>query len=198
MNDDFFGQDVDQAMLLSRYIECWGVPELRVQLSKSPSLHAIEIYYFPAKHPDDVNRFATAGLSQVSSLNGPNIATEWMMVLPSGLGGVSVDRVLQYVCDLLANHIEKSRNHDVPRVMLGSTYAPEQWTCNAVLFDEPRGEPEALMELVVGEKKITLQWVIPITDAEALEIQQKGIEVFDAAEAKSEYSLIDVNRPSYI
>ncbi|MGR6544808.1 hypothetical protein [Paenibacillus tundrae] len=54
-----------------------------------------------------------------------------------------------------------------------------------------RGGSESLEQIHVGQEKIPLLWVVPITLYEADLILNQGIEDFDALVESSHFSIID-------
>ncbi|WP_042169656.1 suppressor of fused domain protein [Paenibacillus gorillae] len=186
--------DIRRTIILGAFIKEWSMPEYRVILNQPDKAIHIEIYYFPAVSDNDVARFATVGLSGTLRSNGQPIYTEWMMALSSDLGGESVDRIFSYVCDLIAHHIETSRNSQIPRVMEESGLAPANWSTKAFLLDELRGESEELEEIQIGNEVVQVVWALPITAQEASLILREGVEAFDSYMADTEHSIIDPRR----
>ncbi|SFF16838.1 Suppressor of fused protein (SUFU) [Paenibacillus algorifonticola] len=199
MKIEFFSQnerftfDVRRSILLSAYMAQWGMPEYRVILSKTESNVYIEMYLFPDR--GGVSRFVTIGMSNTCHKSGQPVASEWMLALPSDLGGEKQERIFNYFADLIAHHIENATDASVPLVMSSSALAPENWNAKALLIDELRGESDSLEELTVGSEVFPLLWAVPITEKEAAIILEKGIEHFDEIFEKSDYSIIDPCRP---
>lgn len=191
--NDKFAFDVRRSILLSAYMEQWGMPEYRVIMSKTESGVYIEMYLFPDR--GGVSRFVTIGLSNTVYKSGQPAACEWMMALPSDLGGEKAERIFNYFADLIAHHIEIATDLSVPLVMGSSALAPDNWHAKALLLDELRGESDSLEELQVGSEVFPLLWAVPITEKEAAIILEKDIEDFDAIFEKSDYSIIDPCRP---
>ncbi|WP_037283477.1 suppressor of fused domain protein [Saccharibacillus sacchari] len=188
--------DIRRTVILAAYMKHWGMPEWRKSLLSADQSDKIELYYFPAASDDVPVRFATVGLSVCSyDPSGNRIDAEWVLALESELGGESIERVYDYLADLLVHHIRNAPNTVLPRLMPPSALAPEKWTTTALLLDEPRGEAEELEHFNIGEQQVALVWVVPITPSEATIIMDKGIDSFDVYAEESEYSLIDPCRP---
>lgn len=187
--------DIRRTIILGAFIKEWSIPEYRVILNKPEKAVNIEVYYFPGANENDVARFATVGLSSTLRSNGQPIGTEWMMALAYDLGAESVDRIFSYVCDLIAHHIETSPDSQIPRVMDESQLAPENWSTNAFLLDELRGESEDLEGIQIGNEVVQVIWAVPVTSQEATLILQEGVESFDSYMAGTEHSIIDPRRP---
>ncbi|WP_339831425.1 suppressor of fused domain protein [Paenibacillus sp. FSL R7-0272] len=194
-NEERFSLDIRRTFLLGTYMNEWGMPESRIVLSKTERNVHVEIYYFPATSQSEISRFVTVGLSQAARPSGEQVSAEWMLALPSDLGGVSVERVNTYLADIITHHIENAPDSDIPRVMKSSTLAPTEWNATALLIDELRGESEALELIHIGQETVPLLWVIPITPDEADLILEQGIEEFDTHVDSSDYSIIDPQRP---
>ena len=75
--------------------------------------------------------------------------------------------------------------------------APSDWP-NALLFDDPRGEPNELNYFHIGMQHVKLSWVVPIFDSEYDLIRTSGIESFDAAIENAELSLVEIRRDSSV
>jgi len=72
---------------------------------------------------------------------------------------------------------------------------PKAWKPRALLFDEPRGEPEDIGSVHVGLQHVELLWLVPIYGEEERLISLEGIEAFDELDQHSEWSLADPARP---
>ncbi|MGQ8874002.1 suppressor of fused domain protein [Paenibacillus sp. TSA_86.1] len=194
-NEERFALDIRRTYLLGTYMNEWGLPESRMNLSKTERNIHVEIYYFPATMQSGIARFVTIGLSQATRPSGEPVTAEWMLALQSDLGGATADRVNSYFADIITHHIEHAPNSDIPRVMKSSTLAPAEWNATALLIDELRGENEALENIYTGHETVPLLWVIPITTNEADLILEQGIEEFDTHVENSDDSIIDPRRP---
>ena len=75
-----------------------------------------------------------------------------------------------------------------------SPLAPNGWP-KALLFDEPRGEPEELSCFHIGSQHVDLFWLIPIYGSEHELIKEKGLDAFDKLDETEDISLVDINRP---
>ncbi|MFF2484627.1 suppressor of fused domain protein [Paenibacillus sp. NPDC058071] len=187
--------DIRRTIILGAFIQEWSMPEYRVILKQPEKAVNVEIYYFPAVSENDVARFSTVGLSSTLRSNGQPIGTEWMMALTYDLGGESVDRIFSYLCDLIAHHIETSRDSRIPRVMEESGLAPANWSTKAFFLDELRGESEELEEIQIGNEVVQVIWAVPVTAQEATLILRDGVEAFDSYIEGAEHSIIDPRRP---
>ncbi|SDC35137.1 suppressor of fused domain protein [Paenibacillus sp. FSL R7-0313] len=193
--EERFSLDIRRTFLLGAYMNEWGVPELRIILSKPERNIHVEIYYFPATSQSGIARFVTVGLSQATRPSGELVAAEWMLALQPDLGGEEVERVNTYLVDLISHHIENVPDSTVPRVMESSELAPARWNATAFLIDELRGEKESLEQIQVGHETIALLWAVPITSFEANLLLTKGLDEFDAWIESSQYSIINPCRP---
>nr|WP_230681142.1 suppressor of fused domain protein [Paracidovorax cattleyae] len=156
----------------------------------------IEVYYFPALDEDSPARFATVGLSNTKrKSSGELFGVEWMLALQKDMGGESVDRIYNYLCDLMAHHIENIDGSKIPRVMGESDLAPQGWSTKAFLLDELRGESEGLEHIKIGSQEVRVLWALPITGKEADLVVKSGVEVFDEYMENIDYSIIDTLRP---
>ncbi|OWR32958.1 hypothetical protein CDO73_00110 [Saccharibacillus sp. O23] len=188
--------DIRRTVILSAYLKHWGMPEWRKILFDPDGEARIELYYFPASSEDVPARFATIGLSDCRyDVSGDRIDSEWVLALESDLGGESYERVFDYLADLLVHHIRHAAGSALPRLMPPSLLAPEQWTAKALLLDEPRGEDEELESFIVGDRRVSLVWALPITPSEAKRVSEEGIDRFDEYAEASDDSLIDPCRP---
>nr|WP_145404020.1 suppressor of fused domain protein [Paenibacillus xylanexedens] len=194
-NEEQFSLDIRRTCLLGAYMNEWGMPESRIVLSQAVRNIHVEIYYFPATIQSGISRFVTVNLSQATRPSGERVAAEWMLALPTELGGVTVEQVNTYAADLITHHIENAPSSSIPRVMEPSALAPAAWNANALLIDELRGENESLEQIYTGQETVPLLWVIPITAHEADLILNQGIEEFDVHVENSDYSVIDPLRP---
>jgi Suppressor of fused protein (SUFU) len=195
---DDYTFDILRTIVLGAYIKSWGMPELRLDFSRNGvTPPCVEMHYFPGSADQHPARFATVGLSREKRRDGEQTGIEFLMALPSDLGGETSDVVFNYFADVIAHNIESAKNSITPRVIQSTTLAPTQWTTTALLIDELRGEDDSIETIMVGSQKVTVQWVVPITQNEAKLILLNGVEAFDQAEGISEYSLIDVRRQSF-
>ncbi|MBF9265041.1 suppressor of fused domain protein [Paracidovorax cattleyae] len=191
-----FSFDVRRSIILASYINSWSMPEYRLVMEDGGKNIRIEVYYFPALDEDSPARFATVGLSNTKrKSSGELFGVEWMLALQKDMGGESVDRIYNYLCDLMAHHIENIDGSKIPRVMGESDLAPQGWSTKAFLLDELRGESEGLEHIKIGSQEVRVLWALPITGKEADLVVKSGVEVFDEYMENIDYSIIDTLRP---
>jgi hypothetical protein len=186
-------QDLKRTIILGSYIREWGLPDYRIISSKEDSL--IEIYSFPPLPNNKVWRIASIGMSNVAKSIGQLIDFELFMTLPSDLGGVKFQEVANFIMDVFAHSLKPSVIFDAGKTIEETILMPSKWMPRAVLLDEPLGEKAELETFLVGLQKIRLLWVVPIYGIEQRLIVESGIEAFDKLQEKSEFSLVDVERP---
>jgi hypothetical protein len=190
--------DIYRSIVLGKYMPFWGMPEYRVQSLSVKQELPIEIYYFPEIHNKGIIRFATIGMALAKSPDERDIGHEWFLVLASDLSEQMIDRVFEYMADLVANNIEVCKNRHPVRILDSSQLAPPEWTTKSVLIDEPRGEPDEMQMISIGTQEYDLQWIVPVTQQEAAYIHENGIERFDQIVEDTELSIIDTYRPSLV
>ena len=206
-SDGCFGGDLDlnlefdikRSIILAEYIRCWGMPEARNIMPTNNTLNkseAVEVYIFPGEDMDQVSRVATIGLSSCTFSNGKYCNSELLMVLPYDIVDDEVDAISDYIFDI-SNHIINSLERNLGAEDILPEHAiervPEGWP-RALLFDEPRGEPNELNNFYIGMQHVKLSWAVPIFDSEYALIKNSGIESFDAAIQNAEVSLVEVRR----
>ena len=203
MSDEQFSFDIKRSIILAEYIKCWGMPETRNiiperKVTDDSSLHnnmPVELYVFPGEDMDQVTRVATIGLSSCKFNDYKSCNSELLMVLPYDVADDQLEAVSQYIFDV-SNYIVNTLGCNIKSEDLisgGLVLAPEDWP-NALLFDDPRGEPNELNHFYIGLQHVTLSWVVPIFGSEYELIKSSGIESFDAAVANAETSLVEVRR----
>ncbi|WLQ14316.1 suppressor of fused domain protein [Hahella aquimaris] len=185
--------DIRRSVILYHYIAQWGQPITRTISSNKNSSVDVEVYEFFSKD-DEIYRIATIGISG-QSIEANGLANwEFLLSLPADCGGVGSTEIVNYLLDIMAyslrSDVEVKAGNTIPETPL----APAPWTTKAVLFDEPRGEPEEMSSFIVGNQVVNLIWLVPVTEEERLFIKRCGIDEFDKRESISEYSLIDVKR----
>lgn len=187
-----FDLDVKRSIILAEYIKCWGMPESR-NFMPSKSM-PVEIYVFPGEDMDQVTRVVTIGLSSCKFADGKSCNNELLMVLPYDIAEDQEEIVSKYVFEI-SNYIINglSRSINTEDLREESKQAPEGWP-KAILFDDPRGEPNELNQFYIGLQHVKLSWVIPIFNSELELIKNSGIESFDAAIENAEVSLVEVRR----
>jgi hypothetical protein len=194
--DEQFNFDIKRSIILAEYIKCWGMPEARNLMShyKMP----VELYVFPGEDMDQVSRVVTIGLSSCKFGDERTCNNELLMVLPFDVADDQWDSVSQYIFEL-SNYIVNTlgRNVKTEDLKEESDQAPEGWP-KALLFDDPRGEPNELNQFYIGMQHVILSWVVPIFGSEYDLIKTSGIESFDAAVTNAEVSLVEVRRDACI
>ena len=189
--------DIKRAMILGRYIDCWGQPENRTLCSKDDGLPTVEVYGFPPKH-DAVYRIATVGISNQARENGSWATWELLFCLPEDLGGANRSEVVNYLLDIMAYTLRDDVSVKEGTTIPETPLAPESWTTRSILFDEARGEPEELSHFHVGTQRVDVFWLVPLTEKERAYVREHGLDAFDEIEMKSDSSLIDVSRKSIV
>ncbi|MCG8522529.1 MAG: suppressor of fused domain protein [Pseudomonadales bacterium] len=185
--------DIRRTIILGSYMDHWGMPNVRKVMAKDSK--RVELYSFPpSSKANNVHRFATVGLSSCTFADGRSCDAEIFLTVPEVVAQDQFDEITNYLFDVLAYVIEKlgrsPRSEDtVPVTQL----APKGWP-KALLFDDPRGEPESLEVFHVGAQHVNLLWLIPIFGSEYSLIKQNGIEAFDREADKMEFSVVEVRR----
>lgn len=202
-----FNFDVKRSIILAEYIKCWGMPEARNLMSQSKNADdtlthkniPIELYVFPGEGMDQVTRVATIGLSSCKFNDDKSCNSELLMVLPFDIADDQLEAVSEYVFDI-SNYIVNTLGRNVKSedlISVGLIASPEGWP-EALLFDDPRGEPNELNYFHIGMQHVKLSWVVPIFGSEYELIKTSGIESFDAAVENAETSLVEVRRDACI
>ncbi len=197
--DQTLVNDIRRSIILGKYIEHWGLPKFRTCCRKSEGEDpvAVEVYQFPSRK-DGVYRFATVGISGQKTDYGTIAHWEFLLAVPEDLGGASEDKVVHYICDIMAYSLEDGVSVCEGETIPETKLAPEEWSTNAIFFSEALGEPEELSCFHIGAQHVDLIWLVPVTESERLYITDHSLEEFDKKVESAEYSLIDVNRPSII
>jgi len=193
--DKQFGFDIKRSIILAEYIKCWGMPESRQFMPDMP----VELYVFPGEDMDQVTRVITIGLSSCKFSDDKRCNNELLMVLPYDVVDDQLEAVSQCIFKL-SNYIIKTLGCNVKSADLipeGLISVPEDWP-NAILFDDPRGEPNELNHFYIGMQHVTLSWVVPIFSSEYELIKSSGIESFDAAVTDADTSLVEIRRDACI
>jgi len=199
--------DIKRSIILAEYIKCWGVPETRNLMPQNKDTDdslthknmPVELYVFPGEDMDQVTRVATIGLSSCKFGDDKSCNNEMLMVLPYDVADDQLEVVSQYIFDV-SNYIVNTWGCNVKSEDLiseGLVSVPEDWP-SALLFDDPRGEPNELNNFYIGLQHVTLSWVVPIFGSEYDLIKSSGIESFDAAVTDAEVSLVEVRRDACI
>ena len=184
--------DIRRSIILSEYVKCWGVPESRT-LSTVENV-PVELYVFSGEDMDQVTRFATIGLSAASKSTVNKCQSELLLVVPFDVGIDQLEVINAYVFDIVA-HILNKLDCEIQSedVLAPSSFAPQNWP-SAVLFDEPRGEPEEVSHFHIGMQSVALKWLVPIFSSEYELINNQNIDAFDAAIENSGASLVEIRR----
>lgn len=188
--------DIRRTIILSEYMKHWEMPEFRQTMSRENE--RVELYTFPGDDSENVTRFSTIGLSSIRSRDSErqhSIGAELMMVVPKGVAIEQEDQIKNYLFDVasyLLNTLGKQLT--VGTTIPESPLAPNGWP-KALLFDEPRGEPEELSCFHIGSQHVDLFWLIPIYGSEHELIKEKGLDAFDKLDETEDISLVDINRP---
>ncbi len=200
--DEQFTFDIKRSIILAEYIKCWGMPESRNLMPASKEADdslshknmPVELYVFPGEDMDQVTRVATIGLSSCKFGGDKSCNSELLMVLPFDVADDQLEEVSQYIFEL-SNYIVNTlgRNVKTEDLKEESDNVPEGWP-KALLFDDPRGEPNELNQFYIGLQHVTLSWVVPIFASEYELIMNNGIESFDSAVNNAEVSLVEVRR----
>lgn len=197
--------DIKRSIILAEYIKCWGVPEIRelMPASQSPAnglvdnSMPVELYVFPGEDMDQVTRLATIGLSSCKFSRNQHCHDELLMVLPFDVADDQLDIVSRYMFEI-AHYIVNTQGRNIQMEDLmteGLITAPKNWP-SALLFDEPRGEPNELNHFYIGMQHVKLSWVVPIFQNEYDLIKRHGIAAFDTAINQAELSLVEIRRES--
>lgn len=195
--EDLLNFDIRRSLILANYVKYWGQPSTRTISKHRKNPFPVEIYEFPGGD-EGVYRFATIGVSSQNIDGGQTSGCEFLLCLPGNLGGVTSERVVTYLLDIVASSLVKERATEVGDLMPPSRHAPQQWSTTAILFDEARGEEPELSLINIGAESTELLWLVPITKDEYQLVKYEGIEKFDELEATSEVSLLDVNRKGLV
>ncbi len=188
--------DIRRSVILSQYLKCWGMPETRKIMSKGET--HVELYSFPGEDSDQVSRFATVGLSSNKFSNSTTCDSELLLVLPHDVAHEQREEISHYLFDISSYLIDTlGRNVKAEDILPEMSVVPEGWP-KAILFDEPRGEPENLTSFLIGEQHVNLHWVVPIFGVEYSLIKSEGIEAFDQAIDNIDLSLLDTGRDSCV
>lgn len=185
--------DIRRSILLSSYMKEWGMPGTRDILAGDETV--VELYSFPGKK---IQRFASVGLSACTTSHATRINSELLLVVPRDIAERQSKEIANYIFDIIAYLINTLGREIKPTDLISeSSLAPAGWP-RALLFDEPRGESEELVNLHYGIQHIQLRWVVPIHGKEFDLIRSDGIEAFDIAINELELSVVDVRRDSCI
>jgi len=192
-----FNFDLRRTLILSGYMNEWGVPKGRVVIRRQNG-PPIEAYSFTGGRDSKVARFATVGVSAQKKSENKRVNHELLFVLPSDLGGSSESEVFSYLLDISVYVLKDEVDFGIETLIPESPLAPEKWKQKAVLIDEARGESESFESMHVGVQCVSLLWLVPIYKNEYQQIREHGIESFDHYCKQSSFSLVDTSRPSVV
>lgn len=184
--------DIKRSIILSKYMNYWGMPETRKVMTRENE--RVELYVFPGEDLDQITRIATIGLSSCNFKDGRSCSSELLLVIPFDVAEDNFESISNYIFDICAYILcTLERNVNSEDLVPENDLAPTGWP-KALLFDEPRGEPEDLECIHIGIQHINLRWVIPIFGSEYNLIKSSGIESFDNAVDEMELSLVETRR----
>lgn len=174
-------------------MSAWGMPKARRIMSNEHTV--VELYQF---EDEMFSRYATIGLSS-NAFNSSQLCNyELFLCIPYDVSTEQEESIQNFIFDICAYLINTvGRLVTYQDMIPESSLAPKNWP-SAVLFDEPRGEPEELECFHVGAQYINLLWVVPIYSDEYQLIKERGIEAFDTALEKQELSVVDTRRMSCV
>jgi hypothetical protein len=193
-------RDIKRSIILSKYIQYWGIPEYRTIANKEKDKFSIEIYYFPPAHDEDiVCRLATVGISDSILKNtGKKVSYELMMILPPDLGNAKPDEVVSYFLSIIVSSLNLNEEIRESFIFPETNISPKEWKTRALLIDTPRWESEELDRFQIGMQSINLYLIIPIHTNEYNLIKTNGIEAFDILCEAAELSVIGISRDSFV
>lgn len=179
-----------------RFVREWGTPQFQTTVERNDDV--VDVYGFPAHGERGVFRALTVGASEVRRTDGEFASFELMMVLPRDLGGTTFKQVSSLMLDVMAYGLTSTATLKIGYTFAPSPHVPSHWSARALLLDEPAGEPEELATFHVDGLHVDLLWIVPIYETEYEGIKQNGLEWFYDLEQKSEWSLADPHRPSFL
>lgn len=192
-----FNFDLRRTIILSKYMSEWGIPKSRV-ITRKQEDPPIEAYLFPGGRDQKVTRFVTVGVSAQKKGGNKSVNHELLLVLPKDLGGASEDEVFNYLLDISVYVLGDGVVFGVETLIPESQLAPKDWKQKAILIDEARGESEAFENMHVGVQHVSLLWLVPIYSNEYHQICEHGVRSFDRYCERSDFSLVDISRPSVV
>lgn len=191
--------DIRRTIMLSAYMKYWGSPEYRQTITRESE--RVELYSFPGPESSKITRFSTVGLSSdqaEGSRKKNHTDVELLMVLPKDVASEQERQISNYLFDIVAYVLNQFEENPMVGTTIPETpLAPLGWP-KAILFDEPRGEPEELGFFHVGSQHVDLLWLVPIYGSEYQLIKKNGLERFDRLVDESNISLVDIGRPSLV
>lgn len=189
MNLDF---DIRRSIILSRYLEHWGLPESRKVIEHKEA--RIELYFFPGEDMDQVSRLASIGFSSCRFDSDLRCNSELLLVIPFDVSLNQTEAINIYLANIIGHLLDtRSSNIRAQDLIPASNFAPADWP-KAVLLDEPSGEPDILRSFYIGTQQVHLSWLIPISESEYQLIKTQGIASFDDAVEAQGLQLLDPRR----
>ena len=188
--------DTVRTLLLYPMMRHWGIPESRRILTNDRGSR-VEVIRIPSKKKNHIVRYVTIGLCRSVRRNGDIGAHELLFVTIEKEDDLDLRKAtFEWLLSISSYYIETNIIKELPDFIKPSSISP--WRPNAVLFDEPRGEPEELENFILGKRVVSLVWVIPIYEAENKLILEDGIDKFDRLCDKQRIDLINPRRCSVI
>ncbi len=194
--DQQFVDDVRRAIILGAYMAHWGRPEVR-KVSRKDG-RRIDTYSFAPNDVNAVHRFATCGASSFPKECGDAFPHEFLLSLPPELGGVNVDRVMDFVMDVFTHGLSEGVNYRRGTVVDCQALLPAPWSTDHLLLEEPLGESETLAVTHVGPEHIELLWMIPLHASEASFVTSHGFDALSELAQAEGVDLIDPLRDTLV
>lgn len=195
--DDWFRLDVARSLLLSKYIDAWGLPQARKAISKDAEKTVIEVYYFPPGQ-QNVARFATVGLCEATRILRKGSHYEFLLALPDDLGNATQEAVFDYLLSIAVYSLKPEVQLRYGYAVGPSPLAPPSWDARGLLFDEPRGEVEELTKTRIADHDVHLLWAIPVHANEFDLVRARDVGALDSLARVSNESIIDPLRASFV
>lgn len=171
----------------------WGHPEAWWSFSKQ-GREGFQVVLFKGRSAVTA-RLVTHGLSSCPAADDVAVGFEALLVLPSDMGGVAPKRAADFLADIGAWAIRHSVR-PVPGTIARTSLCP--WPMDALLFDTPLGEDEALEEFDADDIHLQLLWVKPVYASEARVVEEEGLDAFDVITESADLSVVDVRRPPFV
>jgi hypothetical protein len=188
-------QDIRRTIILSRYINEWGMPEKRILSKKDDDV--IEFYSFPPTQKNLVWRIASIGMSGISQTISIN-SFEFLFVIDKDIKDVFFEDICNFLMDLFAHSLRVDISFEPEKTIPETQLMPSSVFPKAILLDEPRGESQDMEKFIIGKQEVKLLWVIPIYGSEQQLIVKNGIDEFDKLQEKSKCSLSNIHRSPLI
>lgn len=180
--------------LVGRYVGEWGAPCAQAQLAHAANNGAFHVMAFDHS---PVARVVTVGLGACHAADAAPLGLELLVVIGRPeLHEIGVGRVQDFVGDIGAHLLRFANRPTDGSVMPRTSIAP--WQPDALVFDSPRGESEAIEQFVADGWPLRLVWAIPVYEEEAALVQQRGIKALDELVEQANVSLADIHRPNFL